>query len=160
MRRRSRLLQGAKWGGVVLCVVLAAAWGVSRGRALRWVILAKPWYEIRITNGRLDLFGPKDWEWEYYSIEGDMPRISISPYAGTGQLYVHGVPTTQPLRRATISLWIPLLFVVIPTAFLFYRDHRRPRPGCCPCGYDLTGNVSGRCPECGSAVTGNSDAHS
>lgn len=31
--------------------------------------------------------------------------------------------------------------------------HRRRKPGCCTaCGYDLTGNVSGRCPECGRAV--------
>jgi len=25
-------------------------------------------------------------------------------------------------------------------------------PICVPCGYDLTGNVSGRCPECGEAA--------
>jgi hypothetical protein len=31
---------------------------------------------------------------------------------------------------------------------------RRILPGHCQhCGYDLTGNVSGRCPECGQAVT-------
>lgn len=30
---------------------------------------------------------------------------------------------------------------------------RRIRDGhCCKCGYDLTGNVSGMCPECGSAI--------
>ncbi|MEE8170687.1 MAG: hypothetical protein V3T70_09075, partial [Phycisphaerae bacterium] len=26
-------------------------------------------------------------------------------------------------------------------------------PVCIPCGYDLTGNVSGRCPECGTVVS-------
>lgn len=32
------------------------------------------------------------------------------------------------------------------------RRRRRIPPGRCACGYDLTGNVSGRCPECGRAV--------
>src|SRR5262249_37714200 len=34
-------------------------------------------------------------------------------------------------------------------AFIVWRLDRRPPPGHCNCGYDLTGNVSGRCPECG-----------
>lgn len=29
------------------------------------------------------------------------------------------------------------------------RGRRRGAPRCDDCGYDLTGNVSGRCPECG-----------
>jgi len=29
---------------------------------------------------------------------------------------------------------------------------RFPGPGCIECGYDLTGNTSGRCPECGSLI--------
>lgn len=31
-------------------------------------------------------------------------------------------------------------------------SRRTPRGVCLGCGYDLTGNVSGRCPECGLAV--------
>ncbi len=35
---------------------------------------------------------------------------------------------------------------------------RAPGPGdCAQCGYDLTGNVSGRCPECGAEVGGKDD---
>ncbi len=26
-------------------------------------------------------------------------------------------------------------------------------PGHCPCGYDLTGNTSGKCPECGTLLS-------
>jgi hypothetical protein len=32
------------------------------------------------------------------------------------------------------------------------RDARRRAGACLKCGYDLQGNVSGRCPECGAAV--------
>jgi hypothetical protein len=39
---------------------------------------------------------------------------------------------------------------------LIYLSRRRVRAaGCCSsCGYNLTGNVSGVCPECGTAVVG------
>jgi hypothetical protein len=54
-----------------------------------------------------------------------------------------------------VPIWIPLLVVALPTAFVWWRDRRRIPPGHCQiCGYNLTGNVSGRCPECGSAVGG------
>ena len=47
-------------------------------------------------------------------------------------------------------IWMLLLPVALPAAYLFYRDRRHP-PGHCPrCGYDLTGNESGVCPECGT----------
>jgi len=44
-----------------------------------------------------------------------------------------------------------LLFVSLPTAWLWRRDRSsRIRPGCClRCGYNLTGNTSGVCSECG-----------
>ena len=49
---------------------------------------------------------------------------------------------------------IVILFVV-SIGFLCFRWHRRrqPPPGHCQkCGYDLTGNVSGVCPECGTPI--------
>jgi predicted amidophosphoribosyltransferase len=39
------------------------------------------------------------------------------------------------------------------TVILWFADRRRIPPGHCQkCGYDLTGNVSGICPECGTPV--------
>jgi hypothetical protein len=50
----------------------------------------------------------------------------------------------------SISLWIPFLIVASPTTILLLRRGRPNPPGhCSTCGYDLTGNTSGVCPECG-----------
>jgi hypothetical protein len=52
-----------------------------------------------------------------------------------------------------MPLWMLLVVVAVPTAVLWWRDRRRiPAGHCRQCGYNLTGNVSGRCPECGTAV--------
>ena len=43
----------------------------------------------------------------------------------------------------------------IVSAIVVYRCLKRPSPspGCCrECGYNLTGNVSGVCPECGTPI--------
>jgi hypothetical protein len=53
---------------------------------------------------------------------------------------------------------MPFMLAAAPTAVLWYRSwrdrHRIPVGHCRNCGYDLTGNVSGVCPECGTPVKG------
>jgi hypothetical protein len=49
-----------------------------------------------------------------------------------------------------LPLWIPSLCIVFPTMILFLLDRRIPKGHCRGCGYDLTGNESGTCPECGT----------
>lgn len=54
-----------------------------------------------------------------------------------------------------LPLWPAIAVLAFPTLWLFWLDHRRRiRPGHCQCGYNLRGNVSGRCPECGGATGG------
>ncbi len=53
------------------------------------------------------------------------------------------------------SINIPTGFFLLPAGWLIFQIvklSRRPRlpSQCFRCGYDLTGNTSGRCPECGS----------
>ena len=59
-------------------------------------------------------------------------------------------------------IWLCTVLLAIPTALLWWCDRRRrPGEGCCQeCGYNLTGNVSGRCPECGSLLPSGSPASS
>ena len=69
-------------------------------------------------------------------------------------------PHTATCAQSTQGTWkevvIPFwfAFALAATAFvLLWRRARRLPPGHCRgCGYNLTGNVSGRCPECGRAV--------
>jgi hypothetical protein len=58
------------------------------------------------------------------------------------------------IHSARVSLWLALgVFALYPLIAVVRGPCRRyvrmRRGACTQCGYDLTGNVSGRCPECG-----------
>jgi hypothetical protein len=49
-----------------------------------------------------------------------------------------------------LPLWSPFFLAAIATGLIFWCDRRRLPSHCCQgCGYNLTGNTSGVCPECG-----------
>ncbi len=52
-----------------------------------------------------------------------------------------------------MPIWLLTLAVAIPS-FLIWRRARKLLPDHCLCGYNLTGNVSGKCPECGKKIDG------
>lgn len=55
-------------------------------------------------------------------------------------------------RLVIVPFWMPfVLFVTV--AALAHRRARGLKPGTCrKCGYDLTGNVTGKCSECGAGA--------
>ena len=75
-----------------------------------------------------------------------------------------GVPIFSETILTTSALTVPLWFLctltaILPAIWLWrYRRDRRARrdgmPHCVYCDYNLTGNVSGICPECGTPVPG------
>jgi hypothetical protein len=154
LRRRWRML---KWAGTVLSLLSMIAWAGSflaiiayRGPSrlsdvITLAVAVPPIYSgtgLVLTDGQLVwgfmLFQDVAPGWHITRRPTDM---SSSTFWGNDYLIV--------------PLWLPLVLVAAPTAFLWWRDRRRIPPGHCrKCGYDLTGNVSGVCPECGEkAVT-------
>ena len=60
------------------------------------------------------------------------------------------VPVPLGTHMAITPLWLPIAVVAVPLLFAWGRSRRHAAVGHCRrCGYNLTGNVSGRCPECG-----------
>jgi hypothetical protein len=61
-------------------------------------------------------------------------------------IYRHG--------NSVVPLWMQFLGVAIPTAGLWLVGFGRRIPAghCQQCGYNLTGNTSGVCPECGEKI--------
>lgn len=152
MKRRGRVRRVAKWTGLAACVLIAAAWGLSLkywvgrtsvvpGKGVRWIVLTKGVVAL-VWDGDPGQFGDPtggtDWSW---LDAGPHPPVRWSP--GTS---FDGVVTSS-----WMPLWMPLVCMTIPTAWLWYRD-RRVKPGrCANCGYDLAGLTPGAaCPECGS----------
>ncbi len=66
--------------------------------------------------------------------------------------FAAGSPTiiSLPLWTVAASFLVCLLITFVPNLVRFH--YRRRHNLCLTCGYDLTGNVSGRCSECGTAI--------
>lgn len=72
---------------------------------------------------------------------------------GTSQ-YVQTKASLHLFRLAALLAAMPLLVGFIAALRTWHRRRqRRRRNQCIPCGYDLTGNTSGVCPECGGRAS-------
>lgn len=68
--------------------------------------------------------------------------------------WFHGEHRTGPISGwvVFVPLWLPLVGVAIPTTLAWRRCRRFPPGYCQKCGYDLAGNATGLCPECGKPI--------
>jgi hypothetical protein len=175
MAQLSRKLRICKWAGMVACLLTAMAfvssgwWGLQIGLTSPG---AEVWSGGYIQND-VSLSGGVIW-FRHTSWCSTTSRPQIGwhlvrdPQRGWGVLRKYPFPTIYHQQGKYLSpiylpfddylvmtpLWLPFLFLLIPTVLLWRRGRRKPRPGFCQaCGYDLTGNTTGICPECGQEVT-------
>ncbi len=130
MRRRSRSRRILRWMGLIASVLLLSAWAAIPSRA--FTLPGSP--RLRFVKGL------------------DMPRRVYPIVHIDGPEYRFGCINVTVLEYVAVPYRLLVVPGAIPTAVLWYRDRRPPRGHCQHCGYNLTGNQSGTCPECGEAV--------
>jgi hypothetical protein len=107
------------------------------------------------------------WQLDYLGRHGGFTAahghlvIFVGPYprslgwswgrAGVGDLvWLPAVVTHGPVTAVVLPYWLPFLLVAGPSLLGWLVSRARDPTRCRECGYDLTGNVSGNCPECGT----------
>ena len=159
LRRKGRIL---RWTGLVLSSVFVVTWVVSI-----------PWswdYFRRDTQSGVDPASGQPVV-DHYTFILSLSRGSVFHFRDRGtdsypEILIWRIrldparPVWMPYwkrglsgtRSLVLPLWIPLLLIAMPTLYLWWVDRRIPPGHCSKCGYNLAGNVSGICPECGEKV--------
>lgn len=152
--KRSHSRRTLKRIGMLLTIMAGLVVLVSGMRSLIWVPRSGSFYGF-LAMGELGIF---------FARPGTNSKPAFIMQLAPGWTTSNGYFAMGFFRHPDISasvigvfvaapLWLPVLMVVVPTAFLWVRDRPLQRRGFCSnCGYDLTGNVSGVCPECGKRV--------
>jgi hypothetical protein len=149
---RGKVRRAAKWGGTVATVLVAGVLVVSMWWGFYWAHgwSLRRWVHVGAAGGCVFV------AWHGYTKPRDRPFV---PHFDLGHVSgpVAWLPIWQrhpslPTLMIIVPLWIPVLLVGAPTAWLWWWDRRVPAGHCRGCRYDLTGNTTGICPECGAAA--------
>jgi len=103
-------------------------------------------------------FGDEGWYFNHSPIKEISPLEDTNLdwyYLGFGMAWNKSDPSfANPIYEFVTPFWLlTLILAVLPAIWLLkWNKRRKLGPNACPaCGYDLTGNESGKCPECGAS---------
>jgi hypothetical protein len=154
-----------KWVGLVGCAGIAAGFVLSaivyvrydyKSADRRCYVSLDPRMGAGVTWVRVCVLSQRDnlglWQKEKAGLD-----VSLHKSHERWQFYWRPAFDKRSDRSATyvdacVPFWLPFLVLSLPTAFLWYADRPSRTGYCWGCGYDLTGNTSGTCPECGEAT--------
>ena len=169
-RRRLRRLvtRGQlKWTGLVLCVLVlgvyvesgwyaARGWMVNEPKLAVYVGIGRGRLAFAVINSRMSPEGGTPLLSPFRLGPLDRPSIDLWPISFALDSFTTTDSRPITITEADLPLWILLLLLSIPTAWLWWTDRRVPPGHCRHCRYDLAGlNVRSEsgptvCPECGT----------
>ncbi len=149
IRRRPRWRRYFRWGATALLALSLGTFAASL------------WFRVHVWYGRAGLGVDGGSFYLNYTVTAQPRSFAVTAsrvrfaYAlhDTWRIFMWWEPWAGGrARHMEFPLWPLAAGAGLVAAVAWWLDPpRRPRPGCCPaCGYDLRGNVSGRCPECGT----------
>jgi len=124
--------------------VVSLQWGpIPTGPTARGCL---PWFEDYTRGPRVNWWVGDVFDYHYvWQIPDDLKRRTLPHFY-----------KTATLRFLDIPLWPLVAPIVAWSIVLWQRSHRRQSQEFCPtCGYNLTGNLSGICPECAKPIPPN-----
>ena len=147
---------------VVLNLATVGLWVASNSRSLSWnrEFDTERSLTVSFDSGQASIFvttytlAPPKPNWFLGEIA---PRVVLGVGSGFG-MYSHNYTRIGFVNSGVLfPLWSVLLLFLLYPAFACIRGplrrHRHRKQGLClNCGYNLTGNVTGRCPECGKEI--------
>ena len=151
---RHRMRAVILWLWLLSCVLAASLWLLSfiwtvsySTQGVRSQTYFRVWMHngvLRYSEAPFPFVGSGKWDVEACSAW----QALLAPRASA---YRFGPATDRALLTSLPIRYLPFVSLVLLTAILFWVDRQRwPKGHCQACGYDLTANTSGICPECGT----------
>ena len=154
------------WTTVAFGVLLLALVLLNFVWAIRWMDPGRNWYiycEHGMLVGDLDFgvfianypnlgfpTGDLPWYGDLQSYRSGESGV-YEPWALLPKVDLAGAYFKVPVHIAAIVI-VPILAYPFLAPVFFIQRYRRRKGLCLKCGYDLQGNVTGICPECGERI--------
>lgn len=139
---------------VALTWALSYSWGLdfrSKSERFSWFVVQGSFYVNTYPKGYGSRPNVRGWRWN--------PGFSVGRASLFTPLYFYWPEVTRSedgFSQVKLPLYIPFAgfvgVLIYPSIPFVRRRWRRRRGQCVRCAYDLTGNTSGVCPECGTPI--------
>lgn len=140
MRSSSRFRLAVEWFGILACALLLLVWWLTAGNYVQY---ANRLAGFAACEGVIYVWlGDRRCECHDEWTLGSSANVLIEKWPRIGH-------NSRGHMVACVQTWLMCLVVAAATGYLWWRRREFPPGHCENCGYNLKGNLSGVCPECG-----------